>query len=97
MSSDSGCVGDDIIRFLLPAVCHLSADNTTRLALIRCKCHSLLVDYFTWKMGSFKSQLSPEADPLDRQDTEVSVWLSDDNSIGWVKVCSLLGCSSDLL
>jgi hypothetical protein len=72
MSSESGCIGDDVIRFLLPALCHLSADDSHRGELISCKCHSLLVDYFIWKMGCFKNELS-EDDPLDRQDTEAAL------------------------
>lgn len=71
-SSEDVFAGNDVTRFLLPAVCHLSSEDDTRHTLIASGCHLLLIDYFVWKIDLFKHQLSLETDSLDIQDTQVS-------------------------
>ncbi|XP_062513871.1 neurochondrin-like [Corticium candelabrum] len=72
-SSEDVFAGNDVTRFLLPAVCHLSSEDDTRHTLIASGCHLLLIDYFVWKIDLFKHQLSLETDSLDIQDTQAAV------------------------
>ncbi|XP_072276497.1 neurochondrin isoform X2 [Pyxicephalus adspersus] len=61
----------DAIRFLLPAMCHLSAEEAPRRILISEGVPSLLCDYFRhqWEVFTSKDDMSPET----RSEAELSM------------------------
>ncbi|XP_068125199.1 neurochondrin isoform X2 [Hyperolius riggenbachi] len=64
LSSSWGAVWPgDAIRFLLPAMCHLSAEELPRRILISDKIPALLCDYFQlqWEVFSKEDELIPDA------------------------------------
>ncbi|CAF92652.1 unnamed protein product [Tetraodon nigroviridis] len=77
VSGESGAwTGDDALRYLLPALCHLSAEEGPRKALLGLDAQGLLVDFLSRSWTSLRAggRVSPDRDPS--METACSVLLN---------------------
>ncbi|XP_064636104.1 neurochondrin-like [Lineus longissimus] len=52
----------DLLRFLLPGLCHLSAEDNPRKILIESDAHELLGQYFSYQWNSFTSKQTKDSE-----------------------------------
>nr|CAG4640669.1 EOG090X0266 [Eulimnadia texana] len=83
----------EALRFLLPALCHLVTEDSTRKVLIAQKTHELLYDYleYQWKLFSdwLKEQPEVPADWLHTDNDENIEYPRPDSQTALILICGI--------